>query len=102
VNLAGDRLWLQDERPKSIRRVYCIYVRPGALAPKGRVVCWIESPDMILDDEPWPFPFTELPLVKFPGIERPDSPLDIPITTPARPCRRRSTASSRRPRSTGT
>lgn len=75
----------QDDRPKSIRRVYCMYVRPGALSPKGRIVCWIESPDMILVDEPWSFPFTELPLVKFPGIERPNSPLDIPITTPARP-----------------
>jgi negative regulator of replication initiation len=85
VNLAGIGSGFQDERPKSIRRVYCMYVRPGALAPKGRVVCWIESPDMILVDEPWSFPFTELPLVKFPGIERPDSPLDIPVTTPSRP-----------------
>ena len=86
VNLAGvTSADSGEQRPLSIRRVYCLYVRPGALAPRGRVVCWIESPDMVLLDEPWPFPFQELPLVKWPGIERPDSPLDIPIVTPARP-----------------
>lgn len=85
TNLAGVGSGFQDERPKSVRRVYCLYVRPGALSPKGRVVCWLESPDTILSDDPWPFPFQELPLVKFPGLERPDSPLDIPIVTASRP-----------------
>jgi hypothetical protein len=75
----------QDERPKTVRRVYHMYVRPGPAMPRGRYVCWIEGPDMVLVDEDWPFPFRELPLVKFPGIERPDSPLDIPRMTAARP-----------------
>jgi hypothetical protein len=75
----------QDQRPKTVRRVYKMYVKPNPVVPKGRVVCWIEGPDKILDDSPWPFPFDDLPLVKFPGIKRPGHPLDIPIVTAARP-----------------
>lgn len=85
INLAGIGQGFQDERPKSIRRVYVLYMKPGPASPKGRIVHWIESPDMILEDAPWDMPFNELPLVKFPGIERPNSPLDIPVTTSVRP-----------------
>lgn len=74
-----------DERPKTVRRVYTMYVKPNPVVPKGRVVCWIEGPDMILDDSPWPFPFDDLPLVHFPGVRRPGHALDIPIVTAARP-----------------
>lgn len=74
-----------EERPKTVRRVYTMYVRPNPVVPKGRVVCWIEGPDVLLDDRPWPFPFDDLPLVHFPGIRRPGHALDIPIVTAARP-----------------
>jgi hypothetical protein len=76
---------LADERPKSIRRVYYGYFRKTPAMPKGRHVVWTEGPDMILEDTAWPFPFDDLPLVKFPGLEKPNSPLDIPIVTASRP-----------------
>jgi hypothetical protein len=74
-----------ENRNQNVRRVYHMYIRPGAAVPKGRYVCWIESPNMVLEDSDWPYPFTDLPLIHFPGIERPNSALDIPITTPSRP-----------------
>jgi hypothetical protein len=74
-----------DERPKNVRRVYCGYFRPSPVLPKGRIVCWIESPDKILEDKPWDLPFRELPIVHFPGLEKPNSALDIPRMTAARP-----------------
>ena len=65
--------------------VWIMYHRKTAALPQGRYVVWIEGPDKILMDTPWQFPFDELPLVKFPGIERPNSPLDDPLVTDARP-----------------
>jgi hypothetical protein len=62
-----------------------MYHRKTASLPHGRYVAWIEGPDKILMDTAWEFPFDELPLVKFPGLERPNSPLDDPIVTDARP-----------------
>lgn len=75
----------QDERPKSVRRVYYGYFKPSPVMPQGRHVVWLEGPDMVLEDSRWNLPFRELPLVKFPGLERPDSALDIPRMTAARP-----------------
>jgi len=83
LNMPG--LSSTDERPQTVRRVYYGYFRPSPVLPKGRHVVWVEGPDMILEDTDWPFPFNELPLVKFPGIEKPNSALDIPIITASRP-----------------
>jgi hypothetical protein len=80
---------VDDERPKNVRRVYIGYFRPSPVLPKGRIVCWIEGPDKILEDKPWDLPFRELPLVHFPGLEKPNSALDIPRMTAARRWRRR-------------
>lgn len=75
----------RDGQPKTVREVYKGYFRPTPSNPKGRMVVWIEEPNTILEDKPWPYPFNELPLVKFPGIERPDSAMDEPIVSDARP-----------------
>lgn len=75
----------KEEKPKNLRDVYIGYFKPSAVMPKGRYVVWIEGPNMILVDGPWPYPFSEIPLVKFPGIERPNSVLDEPIVTQVRP-----------------
>lgn len=75
----------RDERPKNVRRVFFMYHRPGPTMPKGKYVVWIEGPDEILAQSDWPYPFTELPLVKFPGIERPGSIYDEPRGTLSRP-----------------
>jgi hypothetical protein len=74
-----------DKRPKTVRRVYCGYFRPNPSLPNGRYVIWIEDPDEIIYEGEWPFPFNELPLVKFPGHESTEGPLDLPPTTEARP-----------------
>lgn len=71
--------------PKTVRDVYIGYFRPTPVMPKGRYVVWIEEPNEILLDEPWQFPFNELPIVKFPGLERPDSATDEPLVTHVRP-----------------
>ncbi len=76
---------IEERKPKTIRNVYVMYIRPHPAVPKGRYVAWIEGPDQILQDIPWPYPFRELPLVKFPGIYRPDSPYDDPIVNEVRP-----------------
>jgi hypothetical protein len=73
------------KQPQVTRNVYIGYFRPQPVLPRGRVVVWIEGPNQILEDGPWPYPFSELPIVHFPGIERPNSALDDPITTLARP-----------------
>lgn len=75
----------KDERPKNVRDVYILYHRPTASLPKGRYVVWIESPNEILYQSDWEFPLDILPLVKFPGIERPGSVYDEARTTSARP-----------------
>jgi len=85
ANPQGFTSQTDSDRSKTVRRVYHMYVRPGPAMPEGRYVCWIEGPDMILEDGKWEFPFNELPLTKFPGIERPGSNLDIPRMTAARP-----------------
>ena len=75
----------QDKPSPVTKDVWIMYHRKTASLPDGRYVAWIEGPDKILMDTPWEFPFDELPLVKFPGIERPNSPLDDPLVTDARP-----------------
>jgi hypothetical protein len=74
-----------EERHKNVRRVYIGYFRPSPVLPRGRIVCWLEGPDKILEDKPWDLPMRELPLVHFPGLEKPNSSLDIPRMTAARP-----------------
>jgi hypothetical protein len=76
---------VERERPKTTKRVFILYHRPGPSLPKGRYVVWLEDPDKILVDTAWTFPFDELPLVKMPGVENPDSPYDLPVTNDARP-----------------
>lgn len=76
---------MTDKRPKTVRRVFCGYFKPSPALPNGRYVIWIEDPDEILYEGDWPFPFNELPLVKFPGHESTEGPLDLPPTTEARP-----------------
>jgi hypothetical protein len=75
---------MTDKRPKTVRRVFCGYFVPQPALPKGRYVIWTEDPDEIIYEGDWPFPFNELNLVKFPGHESTEGPLDLPPTTEAR------------------
>ncbi len=77
--------YIEDKKPPmQLREVFIMYVRPCPELPKGRYVVWIEGPNEILQDMPWPYPFRELPLVKFPGQYRPNSPYDDSLVTDAR------------------
>lgn len=58
-----------DAQEPNTANVYIGYFRPTPVLPKGRYVVWTK--DKILEDGPWNYPFTELPLVKFPGIRVP-------------------------------
>lgn len=75
----------QDKPLRVTKDVWIMYHRKTPALPQGRYVAWIEGPDKKLMDTEWTFPFDELPLVKFPGLERPGSPLDDPLVTDARP-----------------
>ena len=75
----------RDDRPKNVRRVFFLYHRPGPTLPKGAYVVWTESPNEILASSDWPYPFTDLPLVKFPGIARPGEVYDQPRGNISRP-----------------
>lgn len=78
---------MRSRRPKTGREVWFGYFPPQPAFPAGRRVVWIEGPDTILKDEPWGncFPFKEIPLIHFPGIERPGSPIDDTRVAAARP-----------------
>lgn len=80
---------------RSVKRVYFGYFVPTTRNSKGRYVVWCEEGtvgnlkdpkrDTILADTDWPFPFNELPLVKFGGVKVPGSLYDDALTTPSIP-----------------
>lgn len=70
---------------KVVKKVYCGYFKPSSSLPKGRYVVFCEDPNKILYDGPWPFPFTDLPLVRFSGPRVPGSSVDEALVTHARP-----------------
>lgn len=67
----------------TLATIYTGYFRPSAIAPNGRVVVF--SRDEILSDEPWPYPFDTLPIIKFPGVRVPGQILDSSVTEQAIP-----------------
>lgn len=77
--------FVEDRKPPTtLREVFIMYIRPCPALPDGRYVAWVEGPNVILEDRVWPYPFRKLPLVKIPGLYRPNSPYDDPIVTEAR------------------
>jgi hypothetical protein len=70
---------------KTTCRVITGYFRPTPVLPKGRVVCWSDSNDKILDDQPWPFPSHELPLIKFGMLKIPGQLYDSSVVEHAIP-----------------
>lgn len=75
----------EDKTEPTVKQVYIGYFKPTPTLPKGRYVVFIEGPDKILEDTPWPFPTNDLPLIKFPGVETPGTLHDEAIVTHARP-----------------
>lgn len=75
----------EDAASPTLKRVFVGYFRPQPALPKGRYVVWTNEPNEILQDDPWPFPFNELPLVKFPGLRVPGSVYDSSVVEHAIP-----------------
>lgn len=70
---------------KTAKRIYVGYFLPTAALPNGRYVVWTDEPKEILQDDPWPYPSNELPLVKFPGLRIPGSIYDSSVIEHAIP-----------------
>jgi hypothetical protein len=75
----------EDASEPTVKKVNIGYFLPNAAMPQGRYVVWINEPHQILEDGPWPYPFNELPLVKFPGIRVPGAVYDTCETEHAIP-----------------
>ena len=70
---------------ENVRVVYYGYFLPTADKPEGRYVVFVKSPDVVLYDGPWPYPFKMLPLVKFPGMRVPGQLYDSSVVEQAIP-----------------
>lgn len=72
---------LDKKTNNMVKNVYVGYFKPSKSLPQGREVVWVEGPYEVLKDGKWEYPFTELPLVMFPG----QGDNDAPLVTDARP-----------------
>jgi hypothetical protein len=75
----------ESKTQENVRVVYYGYFLPGAKYPDGRFVVFTKSPNIILYDAPWPYPFEQLPLVKFPGLRVPGQLWDTSVVEQAIP-----------------
>jgi len=76
---------LESKTKNNVRVVYYGYFLPGHKYPDGRFVVFTKSPDIVLYDAPWPYPFEKLPLVKFPGMRIPGQLWDTSVVEQAIP-----------------
>ena len=71
---------------QNIRLVYYGYFLPSEKYPDGRFVVFTKDPNIILLDEPYPYPFKDqLPLIKFPGQRVPGQIWDGSVVEQAVP-----------------
>lgn len=70
---------------ENVREVFYGYFLPTPERPDGRFVVFTKSPDIILFESSWPYPFMELPLVKFPGMRIPGQLWDSSVVEQAVP-----------------
>lgn len=79
----------EDAAERTVKQINVGYFLPTAALPEGRYVVWAASEDgkdaQPLEDGPWPYPITELPLVKFPGLRVPGSVYDSSVIEHAIP-----------------
>ena len=75
----------ESKTQENVRTVYYGYFCPGGKYPEGRFVVFTKDPSIVLYDAPWPYPFEELPLVKFPGMRVPGQLWDSSVVEQAIP-----------------
>ena len=83
--LPGGFMGSEAKTKDNVRVVYYGYFLPGSKYPEGRFVVFTKNPSIILYDAPWPYPFMELPLVKFPGMRVPGQLWDSSVVEQAIP-----------------
>lgn len=74
-----------SEAEPTVKCINIGYFKPTPSLPNGRYVVWMQSPQKTLEDKPWPYPHTNLPLVKFPGLRVPGSVYDSSVVEHAIP-----------------
>lgn len=75
----------ESKTQDNVRVVYYGYFLPDSKYPEGRFVVFTKNPSIVLYDAPWPYPFKELPLVKFPGMRVPGQLWDQSVVEHAIP-----------------
>lgn len=83
--LPGGFMGAEAKTKDNVRIVYYGYFVPGGKYPDGRFVVFTKNPSIILYDAPWPYPFDELPLIKFPGMRVPGQLWDSSVVEQAIP-----------------
>ena len=76
---------VEAKTKENVRMVYYGYFLPGSKYPEGRFVVFTKNPSIVLYDAPWPYPFEQLPLVKFPGVRVPGQLWDTSVVENAIP-----------------
>lgn len=61
---------------RTVSEINIGYFLPTPAIPNGRYVVWAKKSGETLEDGPWPYPFTQLPIIKFPGIRIPGCAYD--------------------------
>ncbi len=84
-SLPGAYSFSSGQTKENVREIFYGYFVPSPSMPEGRVVAFTKGPDIILYDAPWPYPFNELPLVKFPGLRIPGQLWDTSVVEQAVP-----------------
>ena len=84
-SLPGAYSFSSGQTKENVREIFYGYFVPSPSMPEGRVVAFTKAPDIVLYDAPWPYPFNELPLVKFPGLRIPGQLWDTSVVEQAVP-----------------
>jgi hypothetical protein len=84
-SLPGLYSFSSGQTKENIREIFYGYFLPTPDRPEGRVVVFTKDPSIILYDAPWPYPFMELPLIKFPGMRVPGQLWDSSVVEQAVP-----------------
>ena len=84
-SLPGLYSFSSGQTKENIREIFYGYFLPTPERPEGRVVVFTKDPSIILYDAPWPYPFMELPLIKFPGMRVPGQLWDSSVVEQAVP-----------------
>ena len=76
---------IEAKTEENVRIVYMGYFLPSTKYPEGRYVVFTKDPSIVLFESSWPYPFEELPLVKFPGVRVPGQLWDQSVVEHAIP-----------------